>query len=67
MNLPPIRGELDLTEFLQLIENQVSHKHWYFGHFHCEKINKNDGLFIFNYLINLYLIKKVIYTYYDTD
>ena len=37
MNLPPIRGELDLTEFLQLIENQVSHKHWYFGHFHCEK------------------------------
>lgn len=37
MNLLPIRGELDLTEFLQLIENQVSHKHWYFGHFHCEK------------------------------
>ena len=37
MNLAPIRGELDLTEFLQLIENQVSHKHWYFGHFHYEK------------------------------
>lgn len=37
MNLPPIRGELDLTEFLQSIENQVSHKHWYFGHFHYEK------------------------------
>lgn len=47
MNLLPIRGELDLTEFLQLIENQVSHKHWYFGHFHCEKNKQDDGLFIF--------------------
>lgn len=66
MNLPPIRGELDLTEFLQLIENQVSHKHWYFGHFHCEKkINKMMACLFFN-MINL-SNKKVIYTYYDTD
>ena len=66
MNLPPIRGELDLTEFLQSIENQLSHKHWYLGQFHCEKkINKMMACLFFN-MINL-SNKKVIYTYYDTD
>lgn len=27
-------GEDDLTDYLQMIEEKVQYKHWYFGHYH---------------------------------
>ena len=55
-----------LTDYLEILEQKLHYKHWYFGHFHCEKkINKMMACLFFN-MINL-SNKKVIYTYYDTD
>ena len=33
----PHRKELQLNSFLQYIEETVTYKHWYFGHFHLDK------------------------------
>lgn len=64
MNMVPVRGDRDLIEFLQMIENQVTYQHWYFGHFHIDKkINKMMTCLLFN-MVNI-SNKKVIDTYYD--
>lgn len=48
MDQIPVKGDMTLIEFLELIEKITDYKHWYFGHFHIDqKIAKNIDCLLF--------------------